>query len=258
MSVSRAWPVRPAKKIFHAGPDHTEALARLEFLAQQRSRLGLLLGDAGSGKSLLLERFAAERRARGAAVACASCLGLDVHELLLAVATGWACLPTEGETLYQLWRSVADRLIELRYEQVETLLLLDDVQAASPELITAIERLAATDSAADAQLTIVCAAETEGAFNLGLRLLNLATLRIELAPWDAADVEEYVDVCAASAGSPAKFDASATLRLQELAGGSPRKVEQLAQLALLASSRRSSAIDAATIDAVYEELSVAR
>jgi type II secretory pathway predicted ATPase ExeA len=250
--------LRTEKGVFHTNPDREEALARLDFLAENRNRLGLLLGDAGSGKSLLLDQFAAAQRRRGAAVASANCLGLSAHELLLAVALGWGELPDEGQATHQLWQRVADRLVELRYEHVAALLLLDDVQDASPDLIAAIERLAAADDVGDPCLTIVCAAETEGSFNLGLRLLSLATLRIELAPWDAVDVQEFVSHCAASAGSGAEFDASATLRLQELAGGSPRKVEQLARLALVAGSQRQTAIDAATIDAVYEELSVAR
>ena len=50
---------------FYQSPTHEEALARLHFLVEQHRRLGLLLGPAGSGKSLLLEVFAAATRRRG-------------------------------------------------------------------------------------------------------------------------------------------------------------------------------------------------
>ena len=46
-------------KFFYQSPTHEEALARLQFLVDQQRRLGLLVGPPGSGKSLLLEVFAA-------------------------------------------------------------------------------------------------------------------------------------------------------------------------------------------------------
>jgi len=55
------------------------------------------------------------------------------------------------------------------------------------------------------------------------------------------------------------FDEAAARRLFELSGGAPRKVNQLAQLALLAGAgQKLVQIDRETIDAVEEELSVAR
>ena len=51
---------------FYQSPTHEEALARLHFLVEQHRRLGLLLGPDGSGKSLLLEVFAAQSAPRRA------------------------------------------------------------------------------------------------------------------------------------------------------------------------------------------------
>ena len=53
---------------FYQSPTHDEALARLHFLVDEHRRLGLLMGPAGSGKSLLSWRsFARQlRRARPA------------------------------------------------------------------------------------------------------------------------------------------------------------------------------------------------
>jgi len=55
------------------------------------------------------------------------------------------------------------------------------------------------------------------------------------------------------------FAENGARRLFELSGGAPRRVNQLAQLALLAGAgQKLTQIDASTIDAVEEELSVAR
>jgi len=244
---------------FHASPVHVEALARLHFLAENRSRLGVLLGGSGSGKTTLLERFASELRGRGSAVSMLSCIGLDPHDLLASLAMQWGCRMAAGDAMFQLWRTVSDRLTELSYEHVPALLLLDDAETAAPDVIAAVERLTATDAAAGGRLTVVCAADPEEAINLGLRLLDLAELRIELAPWDAVDVQEFVAARNAGGTTAPAFDAAATLRLQELSGGLPRKVKQLAQLAELAGAGQDlAAIDSATVDAVYEELSLSR
>ena len=50
---------------FYQSPTHEEALARLHFLVEEHRRLGLLLGPGGSGKSFLLEVFAAQLRRGG-------------------------------------------------------------------------------------------------------------------------------------------------------------------------------------------------
>ncbi len=47
-------------RLFYQGPSQDEALARLHFLVDERRTLGLVLGEPGSGKSLVLEVFARE------------------------------------------------------------------------------------------------------------------------------------------------------------------------------------------------------
>jgi len=47
---------------FYQSPGHEEALARLMYVVDQRRRCGVLLGPAGTGKSLLLTVLLAETR----------------------------------------------------------------------------------------------------------------------------------------------------------------------------------------------------
>ena len=81
-----------------------------------------------------------------------------------------------------------------------------------------------------------------------------------MTPWTESETSQYLKESVAKAGraQPA-FDERAVRRLFELSGGAPRKVNQLAQLALVAGAgQRLLQVDAATIDAVEEELSLAR
>ena len=51
-----SWPFRAVLDVnrFYPSAGHDEAIARLEYLVEARRRLGVLFGEAGVGKSLVL------------------------------------------------------------------------------------------------------------------------------------------------------------------------------------------------------------
>lgn len=245
-------------RFFYQSPTHEEALARLHFLVDDQRRLGLLLGGAGSGKSLVLEVFARQLRRSGRQIANINLLGIDPAELLWLVAAELGACPARGEELGRLWRLTIDRISENRYQQLDTVILLDDVDEASGEVLDQVVRLAQCDSSAAARLTIVLAGSTDRLGRLGTRLLELAELRIDIDRWEPSDTAGYLNSSLAQAGrkQPA-FGEQAMLRLHELCNGVPRRVNQLANLALLAGAGRElKQIDAETVEAVYQELGV--
>jgi type II secretory pathway predicted ATPase ExeA len=83
-------------------------------------------------------------------------------------------------------------------------------------------------------------------------------LRIDLEPWEESDTGGYLISALAQAGRKTLlFTDDAVLRLHALSGGIPRRVNQLAALALVAGAgRQLSRIDADTINSVYRELGV--
>ncbi len=244
-----------ARESLAASPVHAEALARLDFLRESQCPFGLLLGPAGSGKSTVLAEFAERAERSGAVVAITTAAAADEQALLLPLAIGLAA-GVEGGGV-QLWRRVTDRLEELKLENLSALVLLDDLDRASVKIQSLVERLL---SLAGAPLTIVATARVESAGRISPRILEQAALRIDLNPWNEVETSEYLATSLTRAGriQPA-FDASATRRLFELSGGAPRKVNQLAQLALVAGAgQKLVQVDEATVEAVQEELSLAR
>jgi len=231
---------------------HAEALARLDFLRESQSPFGLLLGSGGSGKSIVLAEFAARIERSGALAVYASAAVSDELALLVPLAIGLA-VDAEAEA-FALWRRITDRLQELKLEALSTVILLDDLDRAAPSVLAIVERLVAQ---AGGPLTIVATARPETAGRIGPRLLEQAALRIDLSPWSEEETRDYLSKSLANAGrSQPAFDDSAARRLFELSGGAPRKVNQLAQLALLAGAAQQLAqIDKGTIEAVQEELS---
>src|SRR5574340_989475 len=111
-------------QFFFQSPGHEEALARLHFLVDQHHRVGLLMGPAGSGKSLMLEVFAEQLRRTGRTVARLNLLGVEPAEMLgLLAAALHRNLPATA-TVAALWRAITDRLSEHRYEQIDSVVLL--------------------------------------------------------------------------------------------------------------------------------------
>jgi general secretion pathway protein A len=235
-------------------PVHQEALARLDFLCENRLPLGLLIGPPGSGKSTVLAAYADRANRQGAVVALANAAA-DERLVLDQLAIS---LHADADGDFALvWRRIADRFWEIQLDGLSAVILLDDLDRASPPVLSLVERLLAIGGDS---LTIVVSAGQRTAHKIGPRLLDVSALCIDLAPWNETETRDYLATSLAKAGrqQPA-FGEAASRRLFELSGGAPRKVNQLAQLALLAGAgQKLIQIDADTVEAVHEELAVAR
>ncbi len=244
--------------LFFPTATHDEALARLHFLVDERRRLGLLSGPVGVGKSMLLEVFAHEIRDAGGEVARASLIGADAHEFLWTVAAQFGLNPALAATPFTLWRRLADRLIESRYQRTQMLILLDDSAEGETAVFDLILRLVQLDPHPDSRLTIVLAGGEDHLGRLHPRLLELAELAIRLEPWSAEDTRGYLDFALRQSGRATPiFTAQAAGRLHELAGGIPLAIKQLADLSLLAGAGLDqSQIEADTVDGAFQELGV--
>ena len=90
-------------------------------------------------------------------------------------------------------------------------------------------------------------------------MLGLADLRIDIEPWGRDETEKYLRASLAQAGCrTAVFAEPALARLQELSHGIPRRINQLADLALLAGAGQDlPQIGPEVVESAYRELSVA-
>ncbi len=246
------------RRYFYQGPPQDEALARLHFLVEQRRTLGLLLGQPGSGKSLLLEVLAKELGVVNRQVAVVSLVGIGRREFLwlLGGQLGTEVSPAAEE--FALSRALEDHIVANRFQQIATILLLDDAHEARGDVLDEIARLAHLNQTSDAGLTMVLAAGERPLHKLGTRILELAELRVDLEGWDEDDTAGFVKKSLAIAGrSTPIFTESALRRLYELTGGAPRRIKQLADLALLGGAGANVAqIEGALIDSVFHELGV--
>jgi general secretion pathway protein A len=241
---------------FYTSPTHEEALARLHFLVENRRRLGWLTGPAGSGKSLLLTVFAEQLQRRGAAVSQMNLLGQEPAEMLWQLAADLGANPPLSAPAGVLWRTLEDRLMEHRWQQLDTVFLLDEADGASDQIALTLLRLMQFDESSESRLTIVLAGRRERLTPLGKRLGELTELRIDLEPWEQPETENYLNHSLQQAGrSEPVFSESAMERLHALTAGNPRQVSRLADLALVAGAGEElTQINAAVVDSVSREL----
>jgi type II secretory pathway predicted ATPase ExeA len=251
------FPATPPADQLYPTSAHAEALARIEYLVDGRRRVGVLLGEMGVGKSIVLQAAARQLSRQGLAVALVDVVAVSARELAWQTACGLGVAPREDADVHRLWRQIADRIVENRLQQVHTVLLVDEAGQAGPDVMTQFVRLARLDSAPSALWTIVLAAEPEQAAGWNATLRNLVDLRIDLAPWTAEDTIGYVQTALVEAGRlEPLFEDEALGALHELTRGVPRQVAKLADFALLAGAAAGmTAIDAITIEAAHDEIS---
>ncbi len=237
-------------------PTHEEALARMHFLVDNHRRMGLLMGPSGSGKSLLLELFAGQVNRRGLPVVKINLFGVEPAEILWLLAAGLKLNPHSSIAKAELWRMIIDRLAEFHYQQLHTVILLDDADSAHEDVLTQVTRLARHDGLGETRLTMILAGRQEKMRRLGEQLLELIELRIDLEPWEPLDTANFLKYSLTAAGQKSPvFSPQAVARLHELAQGIPRRVSQLADLSLLAGAGQNlQQIDAQVVESVYQEL----
>jgi type II secretory pathway predicted ATPase ExeA len=241
---------------FYPSAAHDEALARLEYLAGARRRLGVLLGESGVGKSLLL-RLAAQRLARkGSAVALVDAVGLGTREFLWQLAANLGAAPRDDAEVAQLWRLIADRIAENRLQETNTVLLVDDAGQTGPDVMMQLVRLARLEPTPAARWTIVLAAEPHQAARWSETLREMVDLRIDLGPWSESDTIGFVQSSLVDAGRfDPVFDDEGLAAIHELSGGVPRRVLRLADFALLAgAATQLETIDATTVHEAANEM----
>lgn len=219
---------------FFQSPGHEEALARLMFLVEQRRRCGVLLGPAGTGKSLVLQVLVAEARRIPCEVVLIDLLGRTGREMLWETIAALGLAPQSEESPRVLWRMLSDHLTTNRYIHTPTVLCFDHVDRAEADCLVAIERVYQT-AAANTGVTLLLSARDGRLSRLTQTLPSIADLHVELPPLDRDQTELYVETLLARAGATRMvFEPDAYDRMFADTRGIPRDINRLCDLALVA------------------------
>lgn len=245
--------VKPA--FFHETPSNLEVEARLRFLTGGTRQAGLLLGERGTGKTLLTRRFAQALRSQNRLVGLVDAAGLTAMELLWQAASAFAIGPRPSENTVELFRRMADFALT-RPQSLPAILVVDNADQAGPDLQTQLVRLLRIPTA-NHWLGLVMVAETREASRLQEGLLETVDLRIDLDAWTEQETVGYLQMALFEAGCdrPA-FDAEALGAIHALAEGIPRRVNRLAEQALTrGAAAQVEQVPAEIVEAAFASLS---
>ncbi len=242
---------------FYATAAHDEALARLEWLVGQRQRCGLVLAEAGLGKSHVAVAAARRLGGLGAEVAVLSLAGLPDGEWLDLLLDR---LPLDAASRTEPgrpWLKLENRLRENTLLGRATVLICDDIDRGPADAREGLARLVSAAEPRFATTVVVATATPAGLTRVPDALRQRAAVRIELPAWSDAEVADYLACGLARAGRPTGlFAAAAAATIRRFAAGVPGVVRRLAHLSLAAADAEGLAtVEAATIEVVWRELS---
>jgi general secretion pathway protein A len=235
----RPFDLTPDSRFLYLTPQHSEALAHLEYAFIGRKGITVLVGEAGTGKTTLLR--AALERVRDTNVKCAQVsnptLKRDEFYELVAAELGlsaWA------------GRSKAQFLIELNLlvrAQLDaggiTALIIDEAQSMSFELLEEIRLLANIESETEKLLQVILIGQPELAGRLNApelrQLKQRVALRCTLTPLALRETAAYIAGRIRIAGGEAArvFTREAVALIHERSHGIPRLISVLCDNALV-------------------------
>jgi MSHA biogenesis protein MshM len=241
---------------FYCGAAQEEALARLEWVVEERQRSCLMVGDAGTGKSHFAAVAARRLGGLGAEVAVLSLRGLPAGDWLDLLLERLPLDPLSRAEPLRAWQKLENRLRENRLMERPTALIFDDVDLGPADAVEGIERLVAAVEPRFARTLVVATASATGLAAVPAAVRHRAAVRIELTPWSEADVAAFLGhELRRVGGGDDSFSPEAVATLARFAGGVPRTVVTLARLALVAAAGDGAdRVDAATVERVWREL----
>lgn len=241
---------------FHAGGPQDEALARLEWLVEQRQRCALIVAEDGCGKSHLAAMIPRRLGGLGCEVVLLSLRGLggdDWLELLLARLP--LDPPARAEAI-RPWQKLEDRLRENTLMERTTVIVFDDADHAPPAALDGITRIVVASEGLFDRTLVVLTTTPAGAARLPAPLRQRTSVRIELAPWGEDDVSAFLGGALGRVGADRElFTPEAVATLTRFAGGVPGAVSRLARLVVVAAAADGlQRVDAGAIERAWREL----
>ena len=257
--AKRPFELTPDPSFLFLGEAHREGLATLVYGVQSGKGFVLITGEVGTGKTTLLHALLGQL---DSSTSCAFIFNprlepMDFFHMLFAeLGIGEPCA-SKAEYLLKLNRFLIERL----EKNEPTLLIIDEAQTLSPEMLEEIRLLSNLETPTSKLIQIMLVGQPELKELLArpeLRQLRQRIgLRHHLRPFNEHETREYVDERLRKAGYTGTplFKKAALREIYQLTGGTPRLVNSVCDTALLlAYSRDKSVLDAALIREAGQDL----
>ncbi len=248
----------PDPRFLYLGKDHEEALARLLYAVEERE-LALLTGAIGSGKTTISRALM-----DSVGVSCRFCIVfnpvMQPDEFLRTLARDLG-ISRPSHQKDDLLRELTTTLYACHEQGVVPVVIIDEAQMIPDRGIFDELRLLTNFQLDDRNLlSVIIMGQPELRNRLADPAYEALCQRIgiqyHLNPLDLEETLAYLDRRLTVAGGPAGlFSPDAVLRIFQLSGGVPRRINTIATHALLEGfARDAGIIDFSVIDAISTEL----
>jgi type II secretory pathway predicted ATPase ExeA len=256
----RPFPANPQVARYFPAVAIEDSRQRLARAIERGDGPGLVIGAAGTGKSLLLQVLAAQYHERFDVVLL-GCARLCTRRALLQAILFELGLPYGSRDEGQLRLSLLDQLLSINHSPAGLLLLVDEAQSLSIQLLDELRVLTNAVRGGIPRVRLVLAGSSaleESFANPELESLSQRlAARAYLAPFSRPETIQFVraQVAASDGGPDDIFNADALDAVFDATDGVPRLVNQLCDQALLiAETRNLSRVDREVVQAAWSDL----
>ena len=217
---------------------HEEALANLEYGVSSRKGITLLLGEAGSGKTTVI-RAAISRQADRVRCVHLHNPTLTRAEFVETLAAQFSLSTRASKSKAVMLAELESRLLQERQRGESTVLVVDEAQRLSSELLEELRLLSNIETDQEKLLPIIIAGQPELADRLEhpdrRQLKQRVALRCELPPLNLRESVAYLAgrIRAAGGVGGQVFTKEAVCLLHDISGGLPRLINVIADNCLL-------------------------
>jgi type II secretory pathway predicted ATPase ExeA len=246
----RPFRATPDSTCYYPATSHERALHRLLQGLRDDEGFVVLTGEPGTGKTLLCHCLLERLGSDGMSVLLTNTHFANRAALLQAILYDLS-LPYEGRTEQEMRLALTDFLLRHYAEGRRTVLLADEAQHLTVEVLEELRLLANLESRQGRALQVVLVAQPALLHTLNrptlASLAQRVAVRADLAPLDLQEAADYLLHQARAAGARPQtlFSEEALEVLARGSGGVPRLLNQAAHQALsLAAAAGASMVDA--------------
>ncbi len=261
----RPFDLVPNPRFLYLSARKREAVANLRYGLGVPRGLTLLLGEAGTGKTTIVQAVLADIDRANVECVLISNPTLTRDEFYETLADGFGLGPEAGRSKVRFLTELRDHLEARRDAGLLSALVLDEAQSMPYELLEEVRLLSNIETSTSKLLNVVLAGQPELADRLNdsslRQLKQRISLRCELAPLDFSETAAYIAGRLRIAGGEpsAIFSREAIAAIYETSHGIPRTINVVCDNALIgAFAAQTRPVIRSIVDEVTQDFDLRR